>query len=147
MSTHPVAQEDGSQVSETAVPAPEQRDRRRTHRTVALIPNSGSPSLPLADQFAMVEAHAQEIAMAGSSHNGLEEAPQSGPSPVVPLPPRREAGCAAETQRSFTSRAWDPDGDPSFGENMAEEITAICREEYSTHERKSAAVKRELAEL
>ncbi len=47
----------------------------------------------------------------------------------------------------FMSRVRDPNCEPSFGDYVAEEITVLCREEYSTHERDNAGVKRELAEL
>ncbi len=53
----------------TAVPDLEPWESRRTRRAGALIRNSASPPLPFSDQFAQVEAYAQEIAMVGSRYN------------------------------------------------------------------------------
>ncbi len=110
-------------------PAPEPRDRRQTRRTGALLPNSGGPPLPLADQSPRVEAHVLEIGMTGPPPCWFEAAPPLMLSPAAP-PRMGEAGCAAGTTRSFTSLAWNPDREPSFGDHMAEEVTALCREKY-----------------
>ncbi len=85
--------------------------------------------------------------MVVSPNHGLEEAPQASSPSAAPLPTRREAGSASRTQLSFTSHACDLNGEPLFGDHVAEEIIALYRKKYSTEERESAAMKRELAEL
>ncbi len=85
--------------------------------------------------------------MAGSHDNGLEESPQARASNAAPLFPRRETGSAAGAPSSVTSRVCDSNGDPSFGDQVAEEIPALCQDAYLTHERANAALKREPAEV
>ncbi len=90
MSTIPISPGDGSQVSVTAAPAPETRNIRQTVASEGFYPTREALRCPLADQFAWVEAHAQEIVMTGPPQCGLGEAAQSVSSPAAPPPLRRK---------------------------------------------------------